>query len=163
MISTYFIMRILEKRRAQYKRRYHQKGQCDFCDPKVIKDQGINILESGLWRVLACKYPYMNGNLMITPKRHVTATEDLDDSEWAEFPSVLAATQKLLGKLFKTKSFNLALNLGPNSGGTIRHLHLMIVPRPKKLNLATFNVFHDFYLVQMDYKELLKRIRQVTK
>lgn len=156
-------MRILEKKRAQYMTRYHHKGYCDFCDSKVIKDQEVKVLETGLWRVLACKYPYMNGNLMIMPKRHVTGTEKLSSDEWAEFPSVLIATQALLGKLFKTKSFNLALNLGPNAGGSMRHIHLMIVPRPKKINSAAFNVFHDFYLVQMDYKELLKRIKQVSK
>lgn len=115
------------------------------------------------WVVLACKYPYLNGNLMIMPKRHVTHTDKLNADEWAEFPKMLLATQKILGKLFKTTSFNVALNLGPHAGGTIRHIHWMIVPRPKKLNAAAFNVLHNFYIVQMDYKELLEKIVAMGK
>lgn len=151
-------MRILEQNRAQYKRAYHQKGYCDFCDPRVIKDQQVRSLESELWQVLACKFPYMNGNLMLVPKRHITQTDKITAEEWSELQKILTQTQKLLGRIFKTKSFNLAMNLGTHSGGTIPHLHLMIVPRPKKINPAAFNVFHDFYLVQMDYKQLLKKI-----
>lgn len=154
-------MRILEKKRLQYKTKYHHKG-CDFCDAEVIKDQEVKALETKYWRVMACKYPYMNGNLMIIPKRHVTHTDKLKSEEWLELPEVWLSTQKILGKLFKTRSFNLAMNLGPHSGGTIQHIHLMIVPRSKKLNPAAFNVFHDFYLVQMDHRELLKKLSEVA-
>ena len=155
-------MRILEKKRTAYKRTYRDKHYCDFCDQAVIQDQEVVFLRGGHWLVLACKYPYLNGNLMILPKRHVTHTDKLNAQEWAEFPKVLLAAQKLLGRLFKTKSFNLALNLGPHSGGTIRHIHWMIVPRPKKINPAAFNVLHDFYLVQMDYKQLLQNIEELV-
>lgn len=156
-------MRILEKRRKAYSRTYRDKHYCDFCDPKVIKDQEVVKLRGQHWVVLACKYPYLNGNLMILPKRHVTHTDELNADEWAEFPKMLLATQKILGKLFKTTSFNVALNLGPHAGGTIRHIHWMIVPRPKKLNAAAFNVLHNFYIVQMDYKELLEKIVAMGK
>ncbi len=156
-------MRILEPKRSTYKRVYRDKGYCDFCDPVVIKDQEVVVLRGQEWRVLACKYPYMDGNLMILPKRHVTHTDKLNAAEWAEFPKVLLATQKLLGELFKTDSFNLAMNLGPLSGGSVPHIHWMIVPRPKIANLSCFNVMHDFYLVQMDYKQLLKKFRAFKK
>lgn len=155
-------MRILEKRRTGYKRTYRDKHACDFCDASVLRDQEVKVLRGEHWMVLACKYPYLNGNLMILPKRHVTHTDKLNAQEWAEFPKVLLATQKILGDLFKTKSFNIALNLGPNSGGTIRHIHWMIVPRPKKLNPAAFNVLHGFYLVQMDHKQLIDLIDQAA-
>lgn len=154
-------MRILEQNRAQYKRTYRQKGYCDFCDPKVIQDQQVKSLEGKLWRVLACKFPYMNGNLMLVPKRHITQTDKITTEEWSELQKILTQAQKILTRIFKTKSYNLAMNLGPYSGGTIPHLHLMIVPRPKKINPAAFNVFHDFYLVQMDYKQLLKKIEDL--
>ncbi len=154
-------MRILEQNRSAYKRTYRQKDHCDFCDPKVIQDQQIKRLEGKFWQVLACKYPYMNGNLMLVPKRHITQLEKVSPDEWSDLQVVLLQTQKILGRMFKTKSYNLAMNLGPYSGGTIPHLHLMIVPRPKKINPAAFNVFHDFYLVQMDYKQLQKKLAEL--
>ena len=154
-------MRILEPRRSKYKIKYSGKDKCQFCIAHVLKDQGVKALETKHWQVLACKYPYLNGNLMIIPKRHVEKIEEINSDEWAEFPNVLKATQKLLSKLFKTESFNLAMNIGPLSGGTIKHLHLMIVPRSKLENLSGFNMFHDFYLVSMSYKDLLKKIKSL--
>lgn len=153
-------MRILEKKRAGYKRAY-QSEDCPFCDEQTIKDQEIKSLESEHWMVLACKYPYMNGNLMIIPKRCVDCTSKLNKSEWAEFPDVLVRTQQILKKAFGADSFNLAMNIGPNAGGTVKHLHLMIVPRSDMRNITAMNLFHDFYLVSMDYKELQNKLKKI--
>ncbi|MFA6447300.1 MAG: DUF4931 domain-containing protein [Patescibacteria group bacterium] len=153
-------MRILEKKRAGYKKKY-QTGDCPFCDKRTIKDQEIKALESKYWMVLACKYPYMNGNLMIVPKRCVDDTSKLNASEWADFPGVLVRTQKILKKAFGADSFNLAMNIGPNAGGTVKHLHLMIVPRADMRNITAMNLFHDFYLVSMDYKELQNKLNKI--
>lgn len=153
-------MRILEKKRANYKRKYHAED-CPFCNPEIIKDQEIKSLEGEFWMVLACKYPYMNGNLMIIPKRCVQDTSKLNGQEWAEFPEVLNKAQNILKKAFGADSFNLAMNIGPNAGGTVKHLHLMIVPRTDMRNITAFNLFHDFYLVSMDYKELQRKLKKI--
>ncbi len=155
-------MRIFEENRKNYKTTHKSKG-CEFCDLKVIKDQEIQKLEGEYWRVLACKYPYMDGNLMIVPKRHVTHTDKLSKSEWDEFSRVLIASQNLLSELFQTKSFNIMLQLGPNSGSSIKHLHWMIIPRPKKQKVSGWNVFNDFYFVTLSYKDLIKKIDQYYK
>jgi diadenosine tetraphosphate (Ap4A) HIT family hydrolase len=152
-------MRIYEENRGKYRTLYKSKG-CNFCDAVILKDQEVKQLKGKYWRVLACKYPYMDGNLMIVPRRHVTQTEKLTTGEWAEFSEVLIKTQKLLGDLFKTKSFNIMLQLGPNSGGSVRHLHWMIIPRPKKKNLSGWNIFENFYFVTLSYKELINKIKQ---
>ncbi len=155
-------MRIYEEKRGKYKTTYKSKN-CDFCDPFVLQDQKVKQLEGEFWRVLACKYPYMDGNLMIVPKRHVTHTDKLNKEEWDEFSRVLVATQTLLTELFHTKSFNIMLQLGLNSGSSIRHLHWMIIPRPKKQKVSGWNVFNDFYFVTLSYKELIMKIDQYYK
>ena len=85
-------------------------------------------------------------------------TDKLNADEWAEYPGVLIAVQNLLTDLFKTKSFNLMLQLGPNSGSSISHMHWMIIPRPKKQSLTGWNVLQNFYFVTMSYKDLMKII-----
>ncbi len=155
-------MRIFEEKRGKYKTTYKTKG-CDFCDQIVIKDQEVKQLEGEFWRVLACKFPYMDGNLMIIPKRHVTHTDKLNKDEWEEYPSMLIRSQDLLTKLFKTKSFNVMLQLGENSGGTVKHLHWMIIPRPKKKTLTGWNVMQNFYFVTLSYKDLIKKINDFYK
>ncbi|MDF1496480.1 MAG: HIT domain-containing protein [Patescibacteria group bacterium] len=150
-------MRIYEESRGKYRTTRKSAG-CDFCDKEVIRDQQVKQLEGEYWRVFACKYPYMDGNLMIMPKRHIKDVDKFTSAEWEEFGEVLIKTKHLLGHLFKTKSFNVMLQIGPNSGGSIRHLHWMIIPRPKKKNLSGWNIYNNFYFVTLSYKELLKKI-----
>lgn len=154
-------MRVFEPNRAVYSKRKTKKSFCDFCDPTTLNDQEIKPLRTNHWRVLACKYPYMDGNLMMIPKRHVDHDDRLSREEWNEFPLVLLATQRALTKLFKTRSFNITLQVGPNSGGTIKHLHWMIIPRPKKANLSAWNLVHDFYFVTIGYKELKQKLEKI--
>lgn len=152
-------MRIYEENRGKYKTTYKSAG-CQFCDQVVIKDQQVKQLEGEYWRVLACKYPYMDGNLMIIPKRHVTNTDKLSQDEWHEFSKILLKSQELLSKLFATQSFNIMMQIGPNSGASIKHLHWMIIPRPKKVSLTGWNVLQNFYFVTLSYKDLLKKINK---
>jgi diadenosine tetraphosphate (Ap4A) HIT family hydrolase len=156
-------MRVLEPKRARYRKRTGTYKTCQFCSEKVIRDQGINKLDTEYWRVLACKYPYMDGNLILTPKRHVEDTLDLTVEEWSDFPTALKKSQKALGKLFKTSSFNIGLNIGPASGSSIKHLHWMILPRPKNIHYGAFDTFNDIFVISMDYKTLVKKLKTILK
>lgn len=155
-------MRIFQKiRKFKFDKYKYENKDCDFCDKAVIDDQGISHLFSENWLVLASKYPYLDGNLLILPKRHVIDTDDLNETEWNEFKSVLKNAKQALGKIFKTDSFNIALNLGENSGASIQHIHWQIVPRPQKFNPNTLTIFNDFTFVTMDYKELIRKIEKL--
>jgi diadenosine tetraphosphate (Ap4A) HIT family hydrolase len=156
-------MRVLEPKRARYRKRTGTYKSCQFCSKKIIKDQGVKNLDTEYWHVLACKYPYLDGNLIIISKRHVENTDDLTKDEWADFPIALKNSQKALTKIFKAKSFNLGLNIGPNSGMSIKHIHWMLLPRPKKLNPGTTNTLHDIQVISMDYKTLVKKLKNVLK
>ncbi|MFZ6015444.1 MAG: DUF4931 domain-containing protein [Patescibacteria group bacterium] len=156
-------MRIFEPNRAIYRSRKKKKDFCDFCDADTLQDQEVKQLRSDFWSVLACKYPYMDGNLMIIPKRHVCELDHLNKEEWEDFTKVLLTSKKLLAKLFKTKSFNITMQIGPYSGGSMSHLHWMIIPRPKLQNISAWNAVHDFYLVTLSYKDLIKKIDEYYK
>ena len=155
-------MRIFQKiRKEKFAKYKYEDKECDFCSKEVIKDQGIKKLATENWLVLASKYPYLDGNLMIVPKRHVIDFDELTDKEWQEFFEVLKNVKAILSKIFQTDSFNIALNLGENSGASIKHLHWQIVPRPKKLNPNALTVFNDFHFVTMAYKELIEKIEKI--
>jgi diadenosine tetraphosphate (Ap4A) HIT family hydrolase len=152
-------MRVLEKKRRKYWKRKRGKV-CEFCDIKALKGQLIKKLEGKYWYVLAAKYPYLDGNVIIIPKRHVEQTRDLNENECLEFFDILNKAQKVLAKVFKTNSFNIAINIGPESGASIKHLHWQLVPRVK-MNPNAQAIFNDFHFVTLDYKDLIKRINKV--
>jgi diadenosine tetraphosphate (Ap4A) HIT family hydrolase len=157
-------MRILEPSRAAYRKKYSKFQTCQFCLSSVIRDQGIPELDTQYWRVIACKYPYLDGNLMILSKRHVEHTDDLTVEEWADFPIVLKKAQHALSILFHTNSFNLGFNIGPESGRSIAHLHWMLLPRPSRMrSVPVFEALNDLIVVTMGYKTLIKKIKSNTK
>ncbi len=156
-------MKIFQKSRREKfaKHDYGKPIACIFCDDQVIEDQGVKKLFTDKWLVIANKYPYLDGNLMLIPRRHVENTDDLTQEEWDDFSKVLKNTKDALGKLFDTTSFNIALNLGENSGASIEHLHWQILPRPKKFNPNVLTVVNDFHFVTMDAKELKEKLENL--
>ena len=150
----------MDKNRTKYKKTFSDEGDCIFCcekDPLECKG-----MSGRLWRVIVNRYPYMDGNLMIIPKRHVEKVEDVNQEEWQEFGVVLANTQNVLGQIFKTKSFNVGLNVGPESGASIPHLHWQVIPRKMK-NITVMNTFADLYIVALTPEMTKKRIAEYFK
>ena len=75
-------------------------------------------------------YPYNNGHLMISPKRHIRDLSLLRDDEMLDLLKTLNKAKKLLNKVLKPRGYNIGANLGCAAGaGITGHLHLHIVPR----------------------------------
>jgi ATP adenylyltransferase len=152
-------MRILDRNRANYKRIYSDGNICVFCRKK--DEYECVGLRGKHWRVLVTKFPYMDGNVMIVPVRHIEKVENVKKSEWEEFGAILVKTQKVLGKIFKNDSFNIGLNVGPESGASISHLHWQVIPRKFK-NITVANVFADLYIVAITPEETKRMIDEET-
>lgn len=152
-------MKIFDPNRAKYTKKIGKFKICEFCNKKNIKNQECSNLSGKNWMVFVNKYPYMNGNLMIIPKRHLHDIDDLKKEEWDEFYEILVQTKKKLGKIFKTKDFNVGLNIGKNAGASLEHMHWQIIPRYfAPLNAA--NIFADLYSISMSPEDLRKKIMQ---
>lgn len=95
---------------------------------------------------------------MIIPKRHVEFVEALSEGEWSDLQLILKKTQSRLGEIFQTKDFNIALNIGKNSGASIKHLHWQVIPRPRVLNQNSLNVMADLHLITLADQDLKKKI-----
>lgn len=150
-------MKVYDPNRARYAKKIGKFKICGFCDEHNIKKQSCENLESDKWRVFVNKYPYLDGNVMVIPKRHVTRIEKLSKDEWSEFHRVLAKTMKVLGEIFNTKDFNINLNIGKYSGASLSHLHWQVVPRSYGPDNA-MNVFTDLRVIKVSPQELKKKI-----
>ncbi|HAR99526.1 MAG: putative cytosolic protein [Candidatus Moranbacteria bacterium GW2011_GWC2_37_73] len=150
-------MKIYEPKRALYRKNKPTTGCCQFCDKKTINEQQCLSLESKHWMVVVNKYPYMDGNVMIIPKRHVRNVADLLKDEWFEFQDILEKTMKKLSQIFKTEDFNIGANIGIDAGGSIEHLHWQIIPRRKKISNSV-NIFADIEVITILPEDLRKII-----
>lgn len=153
-------MRILDSNRKKYKHTFSKSDDCVLCNKKeTLECLGLS---GKYWRVLVNRFPYMDGNVMIIPTLHKEKTGELTKEEWGEFRKVLQKTQEVLGKIFQVDSFNIGLNLGPESGASIPHLHWQIIPRKFK-NITVMNTFADLYIVAVTPEETKKLIDKETK
>jgi len=105
---------------------------CILCDkPKAGNDKENLILYRGKRNfVIMNLYPYNPGHLMVTPYRHTSNLEDLDDEEMLENFSIVRRCVVVLKETFRPAAFNIGMNLGRVAGAGIdEHLHMHIVPR----------------------------------
>ncbi|MBP3695677.1 MAG: HIT domain-containing protein [Thermoguttaceae bacterium] len=80
--------------------------------------------------VIMNRYPYNNGHLLITPRRHVGRLEQLTREEHLELMETLSRIVPMMERIMNCDGFNVGLNLGRVAGaGLPGHLHWHLVPR----------------------------------
>ena len=108
-----------------------KEDECFLCNALSEKDEKNFILKrtKNAFAIMN-KYPYGSGHIMIAPKRHIGALEDLTKDEYLELMNLLVDIKKALDDSLCPDAYNIGLNLGKYAGaGLLEHLHWHIVPR----------------------------------
>ncbi|WP_246051274.1 HIT family protein [Balnearium lithotrophicum] len=80
--------------------------------------------------VILNKFPYNTGHLMVCPVRHTGDFTSLLTEEVVEINDLLKRALKALKRAYNPDGFNIGLNLGKASGGSVdTHIHYHVVPR----------------------------------
>ena len=80
--------------------------------------------------VMLNRFPYTNGHLLISPRRHVADLPDLTPAEMTDLHTQTARAITLLRLVVSAQGFNIGINLGRCAGaGVPGHLHQHLVPR----------------------------------
>jgi ATP adenylyltransferase len=75
-------------------------------------------------------YPFANGHVLVAPRRHVSALEELSRAEYEGVTSLLREACVRIKKAVSPGGLNVGFNLGKAAGaGIADHLHAHIVPR----------------------------------
>ncbi len=126
----------------------------------MIKDTLIN--DGEIFLIILNKYPYNPGHLMIIPKNHIEDIEDLSDSEFLELFHLLKLSKRVLTTTHGPHGFNIGLNLGKAAGGSVRHLHIHVVPRYKS-ELNFLEVTSGTRVIVEKIEDTLKKIKEEFK
>ena len=109
-----------------------QKG-CIFCRPpksEKTRARRLVLYVGNHSAVFMNKYPYINGHLLVVPKRHCPDLEDLKPVEILDFFETLKLSIRVLRKAMKPHGFNIGINIGRVAGAGIGgHIHYHVVPR----------------------------------
>ena len=76
------------------------------------------------------RYPFAPGHLLVVPRRHVAALEELSDEEYAAVTRLLREANQAMKAAMRPDGQNVGFNLGKAAGaGIAEHLHAHVVPR----------------------------------
>jgi ATP adenylyltransferase len=92
--------------------------------------EDLVVVRTKLSVVVLNKFPYNNGHVLISPRRHVAHLEDLTADEVLDMHTLSTKLITIIRRAMKAEGFNVGLNLGAVAGaGVPGHLHWHIVPR----------------------------------
>lgn len=119
--------------RIKYIQALTEKHPCFLCHNIEHPEQDTKNFV--LWRtaesiVTFNKFPYNNGHLLISPKRHIPDLSQATQQEMTDMMILIRDCQKALTDTIKPHGFNVGMNFGRCAGaGLPEHLHIHVVPR----------------------------------
>lgn len=111
---------------GQYDRIWTNTEKCVFCD---LKDKYIIREESGIVLTTSL-YPYIDGQLLAIPRRHIKSPKDLSTNEWDTIRKFGYLAKKLIRKVHGHKALWTLLREGGTGAGmsVVDHLHVHFIP-----------------------------------
>jgi len=99
---------------------------CLFCNPKA---SGV-VYENDLAYASYDSYPVSNQHCLIIPKRHIVDYFELSNEELISCNDLIKIVKnEILNKDQTVKAFNIGTNAGKESGQSIMHCHIHVIPR----------------------------------
>jgi dCMP deaminase len=144
-----------------YDRVVSSLDKCVFCD---LKAKYIVAEESGM--VLAVNlFPYVDGHLLIIPRRHIEKFCELTLDEWVAVRRLTLLGMDLLKRGFDTENSNVLYREGGvGSGKSLGHLHLHIMPCvPGFLARNEKGIFYTYQELKLASLEIAERLRALCR
>ena len=102
--------------------------ECLFCNKKKQKI----IYSTELMFLVRESYPVTKLHTLIIPHRHISDFFDLNNDELKDLIKILKKERQSLLDLDKEiTAFNVGVNAGEDSGQSIMHCHIHLIPRRK--------------------------------
>jgi ATP adenylyltransferase len=145
---------------------YNRKRKgCIFCvskDRKSEKESYIIKKTQYSFSMLNI-YPYNNGHIMVSPKRHTGKLSELSRAELIDLMLLLNETTSLIDNALKPDGYNIGINVGDAAGaGYPGHIHIHIVPRWKG-DTNFMPVLAEVKIISESLDSLYKRLKKACR
>ena len=99
---------------------------CLFCN---VKESGV-VYENDLAYASYDSYPVSKDHCLIIPKRHIKDYFSLSQNELIACDELIKIVKnEIINKDQSVKGFNIGTNIGKDSGQSIFHCHIHLIPR----------------------------------
>ena len=134
---------------------------CIFCKIVEGKASSYKVYEDEHTLAFLDINPVADGHVLLITKRHEQFVEDLPEELYKALFDNLKGLVKPIQAAFDAPASNIAINNGPNAGQLIPHVHIHIIPRPKKSGMSLFSGAARFKPRSREYfMEIAEKIRK---
>lgn len=109
-----------------------ESSGCIFCPGEDRSDDDTRLIVHVDSEVVVMmnRYPYVNGHMLVAPRRHAAELGDLGGGELLALISMVRRVVDVLRGDMDPAGFNIGINLGKVAGaGIVDHVHFHVVPR----------------------------------
>lgn len=73
--------------------------------------------------------PLLPGHVLVSPRRVTSRVADLDGTELNDLITTIQSVGRVVEKVYKATSLNIAIQDGADAGQSVPHVHAHIIPR----------------------------------
>ena len=132
-------------------------GKCVFCDLReryIIAKKDSSVLTVSL-------FPYIDGQMMVIPTRHIERFDELSMAEWRETKFLLDLGIRLIREVVGVDGINVLYREGKGAGKSVGHLHFHLLPMTAEFMTYDKNVgfVWKFQQITVSPVEMAERMR----
>jgi diadenosine tetraphosphate (Ap4A) HIT family hydrolase len=147
---------------GKYDTIWQSVGKCAFCDlnPKYVFFEENDIV------MTISLFAYIDGHMMIIPRRHIRSVKDLTPSEWETIRKFMYLAKKIIRDVHGVKGMQLVQKDGSDAQSTVdQHLHFHCVPfDAPDLSVWNYRQLEHTPLENADlYKEKQDTLKKLSK
>ncbi|HET9411619.1 MAG TPA: HIT domain-containing protein [Candidatus Saccharimonadales bacterium] len=109
-------------------------GKCVFCD---LRDKYILREENGIVLTITL-FAYIDGHMMIVPRRHIESPKDFMPQEWETIRKFMYLAKKMIKEAHNIKGVQFVQKEGASAQSTVGHIHYHAIPFDAP-DLSTWN------------------------
>ena len=102
-------------------------GRCVFCHRDELQKQHEVYEENGVYMTVP-DYAYIDGHLLVIPRRHIKSVKELTPGEWETMRKMFYLAKKMIRDVYGIKGMQIVQKEGRDAQSTVEHLHIHCVP-----------------------------------
>lgn len=110
-----------------YDRIWQTVGRCVFCNHDESEKHHEVYEENGVYMTVPA-YAYIDGHLLVIPRRHVRSVKELTPLEWETMRKLFYLAKKMIRETYGVKGMQVVQKDGRDAQSTVEHLHFHCIP-----------------------------------
>ncbi len=102
-------------------------GRCVFCNHDAEEARHEIFEEDGVYTTVPA-YAYVDGHLLVIPRRHVRSVKELTPVEWEAMRKQFYLAKKMIREVHGVKGMQIVQKDGVDAQSTVEHLHFHCIP-----------------------------------